>query len=573
MKKRVMQRIFAGLLAAGMLVMATSCAGNNETSSGAGSTGGENSSANSGDSNFNESGWPVVNEKVTLKVYGSRGSDTLENWDDYIMLQEMEETTNVDIEWELIESSTYADRRSVRIQSGDLPDVIKDGLSATEIIRYANDGTIIALDELQDKYAENYIAAMDSEYGKQVAMRACSTSPDGHRYTFACTGLAPWIGLNRIGCINTDWLEAVDMEIPTTLEEFKEVLIAFRDKDPNGNGQKDEIPLSWQGAVMGTNGAWDHGLNWLADSFGCPSPQSLMNVEDGKVYFVGATEEYKNFVKWLSELYAEGLMDEQGFSQSAEQYTAKKTEKTPVIGVASVWEIADDFATNEAMEHYTYLDPLKGLNGEEPTPYTTVYDVAIGWWNVTSACQNPEVAVRVADYFYEDPKRNLELIEGRMGEEANEEEQIRQVPCTVCNNGEAYMVGDPPEGVNTQTFRSKCCPASGVPYYIPTEAYEKWQHLHYTDAKAEKIRNNKANPNADLETLPALMYTEEESEIINQVQASLITEVNRITAEWVMNGNIDEQWDSYLETLKSMRMEEMVNATQTAYDRFLEASK
>ena len=168
---------------------------------------------------------------------------------------------------------------------------------------------------------------------------------------------------------------------------------------------------------------------------------------------------------------------------------------------------------------------------------------------------------------------NLELIEGRMGEEANEEEQIRQVPCTECNNGEAYMVGDPPEGVNTQTFRSKCCPASGVPYYIPTEAYEKWQHLHYTDAKAEKIRNNKANPNADLETLPALMYTEEESEIINQVQASLITEVNRITAEWVMNGNIDEQWDSYLETLKSMRMEELVNATQTAYDRFLEASK
>ena len=110
------------------------------------------------------------------------------------------------------------------------------------------------------------------------------------------------------------------MEMPTTLDEFKEMLIAFRDEDPNGNGQKDEIPLSWQGALMSTFGGWDFGLNWLADSFQCPSPDSLMNVKDGKVYFVGETEEYRDFVKWLHELYSEGLMDETGFSQTGDQY-------------------------------------------------------------------------------------------------------------------------------------------------------------------------------------------------------------------------------------------------------------
>ena len=265
-------------------------------------------------------------------------------------------------------------------------------------------------------------------------------------------------------------------------------------------------------------------------------------------------------------------MDTEGFSQSGDQYTAKKTSETPVLGVASVWEIGDDFATMDAYDHYAYLDPLTGLNGEEATPYTTVYDAAIGWWAVTSACKNPEIAVRVADYFYEDPKRNLELIEGRMGDEVSEEEQIRQVPCTVCNNGEAYMVADPPEGVNTQTFRNKCCPSSGVPYYIPTEAYEKYQHLHYTDAKAEKIRNNKANPNADLETIPSLMLSEEESDTINQIQSTLLTETYRVTAEFVVNGGIDEGWDAYLAQLDSMGVNDMVAAYQTAYDRFVEAS-
>ncbi len=393
----------------------------------------------------------------------------------------------------------------------------------------------------------------------------------GYRYTFPNTGLAPFIGLNRIGTVNTDWLEAVDMEMPTTLDEFKEMLIAFRDEDPNGNGQKDEIPLSWQGALMSTFGGWDFGLNWLADSFQCPSPDSLMNVKDGKVYFVGETEEYRNFVKWLHELYSEGLMDETGFSQTGDQYKAKLSADPPVVGVASVWEVSDDFATNDAMANHEYLDPLTGLDGLEPTPYCSPYDAGCGMWAITKDCQYPEVAVRVADYFYEDPKRNLEFLEGRFGETQSEEEQIRQVPCTVCNNGEAYMVGDPPEGVNTQVFRNKCCPAGGFPFYVPTEIYETYQHLHYTDAKAEKIRNMKANENTDMEVLPTLTYTQEESDLINQVQSDIVTNANRYAAEWVANGKIDEQWDEYMNTLNGIGLQDMINAMQSAYDRFLEA--
>lgn len=74
--------------------------------------------------------------------------------------------------------------------------------------------------------------------------------PDGKIYSFPYWGGAPWFGIYRMGVVNTDWLKAVDMEIPTSLEELKEVLIAFRDEDPNGNGKKDEIPLSWNGALQ-----------------------------------------------------------------------------------------------------------------------------------------------------------------------------------------------------------------------------------------------------------------------------------------------------------------------------------
>ena len=106
MKKNRIRRLFAGLLAGAMLIMATSCAQGDNTSSAASGGGSTAGSEGEKDSNFNESGWPVVNEKVTLKVYGSRSSDSFENWNDYILIQEMEETTNVHFEFELVESST-----------------------------------------------------------------------------------------------------------------------------------------------------------------------------------------------------------------------------------------------------------------------------------------------------------------------------------------------------------------------------------------------------------------------------------------------------------------------------------
>ena len=116
----------------------------------------------------------------------------------------------------------------------------------------------------------------------------------------------------------------------------------------------------------------------------------------------------------------------------------------------------------------------------------------------------------------------------------------------------------------------QCCPASSFPYIMPTEAYEKYHHLHYTDEKSQKIREIRASDNVDQEVLPALLYTTEESDIVNQVQADLITNANRMTAEWVVNGKIDEEWDSYIETLNGIGLQDMLKAMQAAYDRFLE---
>lgn len=558
MKMRNTRRALVSLLAASMLIgtVGSSCVAASDDT----------------DPNFNAEGYPIVNEKITLKVFGARNSDSPEDWNDMILFQRMEEETNVHLEFELVEASTFADRLALKLSSGeDLPDIIKNGLTPTSTIRYANDGLIIPLEELQEKYAPHFMEAMSSDYGKEIGMKPSSTMPDGHRYSFPSTGRAPFIGLSRIGAINTDWLEAVGMEMPTTLDELEQVLIAFRDQDPNGNGEQDEIPLCWQGALFNTYGSWDFGLNWLGDSFQCPSPDTLVNVKDGEVYFVPLTEEYKNFVKWLNKLYDEGLLDPTGFSQTGDQYKAKLNSETPVVGVFSTWEIGDDCGTYDAYDHYDYMDPLKGLDGQDATPYLSLSDVTTGMWSVTSACEHPEVAVRIADYFYEDVQRDLEFLEGPRGDEVDPEKQIRQIPCEVENDGVAYRVGDPPEGINTQTYRFQVCPGGDMLFYVPTEGYEKYQHLHYTDKKSAKIAAIKASGNADTDLMPVVTYTDEEADIVNQIQSDLITNANRYAAEWVANGQIDEQWDEYVETMKNIGVDAMIEAMQSAYERYMQA--
>ncbi len=143
-------------------------------------------------------------------------------------------------------------------------------------------------------------------------------------------------------------------------------MIAFR-KDPNGNGEKDEIPLSWAGALNNKHvSGWGFGLNWLSDSFQCPDPDSHLDVVDGKVTFVPMREEYKEWVKWLSELYSEGLLDKNGFTQGTDQYAALLNSTPYQVGVASVWDIGDTFTDPNAYDHYDYLPPMKGLDGRIP---------------------------------------------------------------------------------------------------------------------------------------------------------------------------------------------------------------
>ena len=109
--------------------------------------------------------------------------------------------------------------------------------------------------------------------------------------------------------VNTAWLENLNLEMPTTLDEFKDMLYAFVHNDPDGNGVDDTYGLG-----MFSNLRQSFNPIWTA--YGA-NPTQWVWAEDGTVVY-GPTQIDKMApaLTYLQELYAEGLLNPDGFTDS-----------------------------------------------------------------------------------------------------------------------------------------------------------------------------------------------------------------------------------------------------------------
>ncbi|NHN29479.1 extracellular solute-binding protein [Paenibacillus agricola] len=219
----------------------------------------------------------------------------------------------------------YAQKLQTMIASGDFPDIIRpmNGVEQTLITQ----GGALALDDLLPKYAPN----LWKYFPKEIWDIVRSTSPDGKIYYIPSLQNTN----NRGLIIRTDWLKKVGLNAPETQEQFVEMLRAFRDKDPNGNGKADEIPTSGR-----EQGRWfDHifAMYGVAMWEGYPEWDMI----DGKLQYAGVQPNMKEAIKFARELYKEKLLDNETFLNKQEVWTGKILNDT----VGAFYHIVDSTIT------------------------------------------------------------------------------------------------------------------------------------------------------------------------------------------------------------------------------------
>ena len=228
----------------------------------------------------------------------------------------LEDKFDVDLVFETTsyEGSAAAEARQIAIASGDLPDAFMlinwvNQFSQTELLRYGKQGLILPLNDLIAEYAPDIQAAFD----ETPAYEELATAPDGTVW-----GIPMWNDCYHCSYgakfwINSDWLEAVGMDMPSTPDEFFDVMMAFKTQDPNGNGQADEIPLTTQSSSPF--------LHFIMNAFiysGWTSPAQpwSLGLDGDTVQIQPAQDGWREGLKFLNKLWDNGLIDPAAFSQT-----------------------------------------------------------------------------------------------------------------------------------------------------------------------------------------------------------------------------------------------------------------
>lgn len=317
------------------------------------------------------------------------------------IFKRLEEQTNVHVEWRSIQNDQWGDTIKLEMSNAKtLPDfVFNAGFGEADLLKYGKQGVIIALEDYIDKYMPN----LKKVFEQVPEYKAMCMDADGHIWAL------PWIeqlgyqktAIQLVGnmpFINVAWLDFLGLEMPTTVDEFEAVLVAFRDNADKLKAQfnidGDIIPMS---CIM-NDGQQDPYIliNGFGEGYGDPDTWKHLAVTDeGKVVSVATSEGFKEGTAWLHSLYEQGLIDVEAFTQEWSTYVAKG--KSGRYGVCFSWDVGN-IATLEGWE------PLPMLKADTVslTPATASYTSGFqrGRCVVTAAAQNPALVCSWLDQMY-----------------------------------------------------------------------------------------------------------------------------------------------------------------------------
>lgn len=210
----------------------------------------------------------------------------------------IEAYTNTDLELLWVPNATYDDKMNITFASGELPTLMLLPKKTSSVINAARNGAFWDL----GPYLKDYPNL--SQANEQVLN---NISIDGGVY-----GIYRARDLGRNGItFRSDWLENVGLETPKTIDDVYEVLKAFKNDDPDQNGQDDTYGMT----VTKWVGPWNVMQTW----FGAPNKWGEDST--GKLVPDFMTDEYVEALKFFNKLYEEGLVNEDFAMMESSKWT------------------------------------------------------------------------------------------------------------------------------------------------------------------------------------------------------------------------------------------------------------
>lgn len=517
----------------------------------------------------------TANEDTSQTEFSVMGgmSALSKGYDDNEVLNDLMEDAGISIEWNCM-SDSLAEQVNIRIAGGELPDAFMGvGFSNYELTNYGGDGTFI---DLTPYLTEEYMPNLCKILEENPDIRSAITMSDGGIYGLPAGERMGTAGIGakedysiytipQFSMINKAWLDDLGLAVPTTLDELHAALKAFADNDMSvkyyGNDPGSTIPMS-----TGFD-QWCWGQNIFYAGFGFTNwtndvINDLILNNDGKTEFVCASDDYREAVTYFHDWFKEGLMDPEMFSQSDTQLMAKCSQG--YVGVSTWWyieELMGDYAKD-----YVFLPILDGPDGTHNVTVRTGGGTNSGNLSITSECKSPANLLKFYDQWY-NPETVMQLQYGPIGTYFTEQDADGVWQSITDEDGREKF------GKTAGELKGEC--EVYGPKLILSDYYKTTFKME--DRAVERLTDLTEfwMPYVDSTvTYPVdCVFTEEELDVIDQFKTDFENTVSEQEGLWLKEGGpTDEEWESYLTTLKeSCGMDELLDAYQGAYDRYADS--
>ena len=436
---------------------------------------------------------------------------------------------------------------NVMLAGGVLPDLIH-GMKGN-LLPIAQQGGFLPLSELIAEYAPNIQRYFDTIPEARVG----STAADGEIY-FIEGSLAPLSGGEDSTAliptmaffIREDWLEILNLPMPTTLEELKNTLYAFRNDDPNGNNEKDEIPFFYR----------DKSPVGLYQLFGVGGDWALWSIDEAtnQVVFGRSTEEYKNALRELALWYKDGVIDPELLTRGGQ--ARQELLGNNQGGLTFDWyestanmNYNEDILAAVPTIKWTPMLPPADVNGVVKNVYSGAPTSGYAW-GISKDCADPVAVVKFMDFWFSLPGSTL---------------------MTYGVEGQSYTLVDGKPVFTEEAYAY----GGGIPNYMRTLGAGGIFGVLEDDIslKTEIGRQTYLlyREGAGLQhPFPNLAFNEEEEAAVADYMGAIDTLWQQYEQQ-VLYGekDVDASWEGYLAELRALELNEVVAAYNNAYARYV----
>lgn len=462
------------------------------------------------------------------------------NWQ---VWQEAAKRTNISLKGTIsLSNSNEEEAFNLMMSSGNLADII-GYVDASSLEKLGRDGGMIPLNDLIKEHAPNIQKVLDED----ARFRQTAYSLDGNIYQIPKN---QELKAAEFWWIRQDWLDKLNLKAPTTVDELHDVLYAFRNEDPNGNGLKDEIPLFDRAGWKQPDEylyLWDTSLEFYP--------------RDGKMKYEPLEENFKTGVSNMIKWYQEGLIDPEIFTRGA-------SSRDTLLG-GDLGGCTHDWVST-ANYNSTLQETIPGFQMVAIVPPADQNGVVkervsrypgVGW-GISSQCKDPVTVIKFMDYFFTEEGSDL-MNWGIEGDTFTRDADGSKHFTDTVLQSELTPIG---------YLRS-----IGAQYRIGMCQDGDYE---YATMKEDGIEANKLYNGHDEwfdDSLPpyldgkmALKYTSDDEAEYKNIMASIKPYVDEKFQSWILGVNdFDSEYDTFIKELKARGIDRALEINQKAYDTFL----